>query len=92
MEIVSALLAALADRVGKERFELWFGPRTHIEWDGQVLMIGAANQFFLDWIRANFRAAIEEVGQAILGRRPTLEFRVAVSGESGAVGEERERL
>ncbi len=76
MDIVSALLAALAARVGKDRFELWFGPRTRIEWNGNVLTIGAPNQFFLDWIRANFRTEVEDAGLAVLGRRPVLEFRV----------------
>jgi chromosomal replication initiator protein len=79
MDIVSALLARLSDKVGKQRFELWFGPRTRIDWDGRVLTIGAASQFFVDWIRLNFRAELEEVGLAILGRRPLLEFRVAAS-------------
>jgi chromosomal replication initiator protein len=87
MDIVSALLAALVDRVGKERFELWFGPRTRIDWDGQVLTIGAPNQFFLDWIRANFRTAIEEACLAIFGRRPSLEFRVEVPDESGGAAD-----
>ncbi len=73
-DIVSALLAALAAKVGKERFELWFGPRTRIDWDGQVLTIGAANQFFLDWIRANFRTAVEDACVAVLGRRRRWSF------------------
>ena len=90
MDIVSALLAALADRVGKDRFELWFGPRTQVVWDGHVLAIGAPNQFFLDWIRANFRTAIEEVCLAILGQRPALEFCVEVPGQSGGVASARE--
>ncbi len=87
MDIVSALLAALAAKVGKERFELWFGPRTRIDWDGHVLTIGAANQFFLDWIRSNFRTAVEEAGLAILGRRPALEFRVEAPGQSGGAAD-----
>lgn len=87
MDIVSALLTALADRVGKDRFELWFGPRTRIDWDGHVLTIGAPNQFFLDWIRTNFRTAIEEVCLAILGQRPSLEFRVEVSDQSGGAAD-----
>ena len=87
MDIVSALLAALADKVGKERFGLWFGPRTRIDWDGHVLTVGAPNQFFLDWIRSNFGTVLEDVGMAILGRRPTLEFRVEVSGQSGGVAD-----
>src|SRR5436309_2474137 len=76
-DIVSALLTAMADRIGKQRFELWFGPRTRIDWDGNTLVIGAPNRFFLDWIRANFRTAIEEAGVAVLGRRPALEFQIA---------------
>ncbi len=86
MDIVSALLAALAARVGKDRFELWFGPRTRIDWNGDVLTIGAPNQFFLDWIRANFRTEVEDAGLAVLGRRPVLEFRVdAACQGKGAV-------
>ncbi len=87
MDVVSALLSALADKVGKERCELWFGPPTHLVWDGQVLAIVAPTQFFLDWIRANHRAVIDEVCQLVLGRRPPLEFRVGaadqVTGLSG---------
>jgi chromosomal replication initiator protein len=83
MDIVSALLAALADRVGKERFELWFGPRTRIDWDGHVLTIGAPNQFFLDWIRSNFGAAVEDAGLAVFGRRPSLAFRVESPEQNG---------
>jgi chromosomal replication initiator protein len=83
MEIVSALLTALADRVGKERFGLWFGPRTRIAWDGRVLTIGAPNQFFLDWIRANFRTPLEEVCLAVLGQCPALEFQVDLPAANG---------
>jgi chromosomal replication initiator protein len=84
MDIVSALLEALADRVGKQRFELWFGPRTKIGWDGQVLTICAPSQFFVDWIRLNFRGELEEVGLAVLNRRPELDFRVEVPGPASA--------
>ena len=87
MDIVSALLAALADRVGNKRFELWFGPRTRVDWDGDVLTIGAANQFFLDWIRANFRTAVEDACLAILGRRPAVEFRVEDPGPNGGAAD-----
>ena len=74
---MSALRAALADKVGKERFELWFGSGTRIDWDGQVLRIAAPNSFFLDWIRSNFRAAIEAAGKSVLGRSPEVQFVVA---------------
>ena len=48
-----------------------------IGWDGQVLRITAANSFFLDWIRLNFRAAIEFAGKSVLGRSPDVQFVVA---------------
>ncbi|MGA2258992.1 MAG: DnaA/Hda family protein, partial [Thermoguttaceae bacterium] len=87
MDIVSALLAALADKVGKERFGLWFGPRTRIEWDGRALTIGAPNQFFLDWIRSNFGTAVEDACLAVLGQRPPLEFHVEIPGRSGGAAD-----
>ena len=75
-EIASALRAALANKVGAERAALWFGPRTGIDWDGQILTIWTPNQFFLDWIRSNFRAAIEETCSTILGSPVTPQFRI----------------
>lgn len=76
MDVVLALHSALADKVGKERFELWFGPGTQLGWDGCALTIGAPNQFFLDWIRSNFRRQIETACMETLGQCPTLKFRV----------------
>jgi hypothetical protein len=38
-EIVSALRASLAGKVGQERFELWFGDCTRLDFDGRVLRI-----------------------------------------------------
>ena len=80
-DIVSALRAALADKVGKERFELWFGPRTLVVWDGQVLRIAASNSFLLDWIRLNFRAEIEAAAKAVLNCSPQIEFTVESPAE-----------
>ena len=81
-DIVSALRAALADKVGKERFELWFGPRTQIAWNGQVLRIAARNSFLLDWIRLNFRTEIEAAAKSVLACSPQVEFAVESQVES----------
>ena len=88
MDVVSALRSALADKVGKERCELWFGPPTRLAWDGQVLAIVAPTQFFLDWLRANHREVIDEVCQAVLGLSPPLEFRIGAADQAaGTTGE-----
>jgi chromosomal replication initiator protein len=75
-EIVSAVRTALAGKVGQQRFDLWFGAGTRLDYDGCVLRVGTPNQFFLDWIRANFHRQIEEACCEVLGRHPSLEFHV----------------
>ncbi len=88
MEIVSALRATLADKVGKERFELWFGTGTWFRWDQRVLTIGVPNRFFRDWIRSNFHRQIESTCLETLGKCPTLKFHVdSTTGNDIAVGE-----
>ncbi len=73
MEIVSGLRATLADKVGKERFELWFGTGTWFRLDQRALTIGVPNRFFRDWIRSNFRRQIESACLEIAGQLPHLE-------------------
>ena len=75
-EIVSVLRAALADKVGKERFELWFGAGTRLRLHGDTLTVGVPNRFFQDWLRLNFRRHIEDACQQTLGRRPALVFSI----------------
>ncbi|HYW80168.1 MAG TPA: chromosomal replication initiator protein DnaA [Thermoguttaceae bacterium] len=82
MEIVSALRATLADQVGSSRFDMWFGPATRLEFDGHCLTIGAPNQFFLEWIRTNFRRDIENACLENLGKRPELKFRIDQAEDS----------
>ncbi len=83
MEIVSALRTALAGKVGQERFDLWFGVATRLDYDGRTLKIGAPNQFFLDWIRTNFRRHVEWACSEVLGACPALEFHLdSASDES----------
>jgi chromosomal replication initiator protein len=76
MEIVSALREALAERVGRERFELWFGAHTRIECDGRTLLISVPTRFFLDWIRASFYEHIEAACLSVLGKCPALKFHI----------------
>jgi len=76
MEVVSELRAALAERVGPERFELWFGPNTRLAFDGQTLAVGVPNRFFVEWIRSNFRRHIEGACADVLERPAGLKFHV----------------
>ena len=76
---------ALADKVGKERFALWFGSGTRFRLDHGGLTIGVPNRFFRDWIRANFRREIELACVETLGKCPAIKFSVD-GGHDGAAG------
>jgi len=82
MDIVSALRAAVVDKVGKERFELWFGANTRLEIADGTLTIDAPSQFLANFLRLNFRRHVEAACLDVLGELPAVEFRAsAASGE-----------
>ncbi len=72
-DIVAALRSELAQQLGPERFELWFGESTKLELTEQELSIGAPNRFFRDWLQTNFRSqldsAVTRVGCGPVGLR-----------------------
>lgn len=75
-EIVSAVHCALADKVGKERYEMWFGSSTRITLEADAWRLSVPTQFFLDWLRRNFRQDIEEACLAVLGHNLPLTFEI----------------
>jgi chromosomal replication initiator protein len=83
MEIVSTVRTALADKVGQERFDLWFGAATRLNYDGRALSIGAPSEFFLEWIRSNFRRHIEMACSDALGHCPAIEFHLDAATTRG---------
>jgi chromosomal replication initiator protein len=78
-EIVSALQLALADKVGAERFELWFGANTRLALSEDSLVVGVPSPFFQDWLRNNFRREIEASCLETLGRPVAVTFQVDVT-------------
>jgi chromosomal replication initiator protein len=82
-EIVSAIRAQLADRIGKDRCEVWFGAATQLSVRGTTLVVTVANQFFQDWLRTHFRKDLEAAALAACGKALVPEFRIA-AGEAPA--------
>src|SRR3954467_7907372 len=76
MEIVSALKCALADKVGQQRFDVWFGANTRLVIGEESLTVSVPNQFYQDWLRTNFRRQIEDSCEETLGRALTVVFNV----------------
>lgn len=74
MEIVSAIRERLADKVGIERFELWFGASVLWSCKEDELHIEASSDFLVDRIRKNFRGDLEASCREATGRIYNLRF------------------
>lgn len=75
-EIVSALRHALAERVGAERYDMWFASSTGFRIDADRLVVSTANTFLQDWLRNNFRAHLEAAARETIGPNTTVAFEV----------------
>lgn len=75
-EIAPALHQALAERVGKERFELWFADGTRLSHSDGEVIVWAAEQFTLDRLRKHFRADIEAACRQVFAGDMEVRFRV----------------
>jgi chromosomal replication initiator protein len=76
MEIVSALQLVLADKVGQERFELWFGASTRLDLANDTLTVRVPSEFYQDWLRNHFRDQIEAACRETIGQTPAVRFQV----------------
>ena len=75
-QIVSALQASLAERVGQERFDLWFGANTRLALVDGSLEVSVPSQFYQDWLRSHFRLHLEASCLEALGKNLNVTFHV----------------
>ncbi|MDH3719722.1 MAG: chromosomal replication initiator protein DnaA, partial [Planctomycetota bacterium] len=75
-EILVKLRDALTHRLGQERYELWFGARTRFLVDDGLLTVEVATAFFHDWLRTNFRDALQHSAAEVLGSTVEIAFRI----------------
>ena len=86
-EIVATIRARLADRIGKDRCEVWFGATTQLAVRGEYLVVTVPNQFFQDWLRSNFRKDLEAAALAAYGKPLLSEFRIAATAEAAPIAQ-----
>jgi chromosomal replication initiator protein len=73
---IAALRQSLAERVGADRFALWFGSQTELCLADDQLTILVPSAFFQEWMRKNFRQQILDACAEVLGRSIALAFQV----------------
>lgn len=73
-EIVSAVRAALAGRVGSDRLAVWFGRSVRLAVAGATLHVLVGEAFRLEYLRRSFRTDLAASAQAVLGDAACVEF------------------
>lgn len=78
-EIVAALPAQLRERIGQERFTLWFDGHTKFALCGDRLTVYAASPFTRDWLRRKFAGDLRACCRAMAAIDVHVEFDVDTS-------------
>lgn len=80
--LLTAMRSKLADRIGKERYELWFAAGVELrvlKEEGKVqLEVVAPDSFRLERIRRSLLTDLKAVAKEVLGEVPEMDFRVEV--------------
>jgi chromosomal replication initiator protein len=75
-EVVTALGAAISQRIGEPRYQLWFERNTRLTCHDDVLVVGVPNHLYLDWLQKTFADAVRDAASAVLGRPMQVRFAI----------------
>jgi chromosomal replication initiator protein len=64
----------LAERIGRDRFDVWFSAAVRLRVEGRQVQVIAGDQFLLDRVRNQFRGDLELVCKQSLGAAAALDF------------------
>ena len=74
---LARLADAIAQRVGQQRFHVWFNNSTRLDLRQDGLEIAVPNDFISEWIGNNFSRPIQEAAHEVLGCPLPVRFSVA---------------
>ena len=73
---LARLADAIAQRVGQQRFHVWFDNSTRLDLRQDGLDIAVPNDFISEWIGKNFARPIQEAAHEVLGTPLPVRFHV----------------
>ncbi len=73
---ITRLETTIAQKVGPQRYKVWFKNATRFSLSDGYLRVGVPNLFIGGWIENHFAEAIAEAAEQILGRRPEVCYSV----------------
>ncbi len=71
-----AVLSAVHQRIGTQRFNAWFKNGTRISVDEEDVKVGAANPFIAGWIESHFADDLAAAGREVTGQRKRVTISV----------------
>ena len=74
--MTAAVAQTLSQRIGAERYGLWFENKTKLEVDERHLRIGVPNHFYQEWLDKTFGSDIQTVAQELMGPGVRISFRL----------------
>lgn len=73
---VAALERAIVQRIGEERYGLWFASRTHFRFHGDQLTVGVPNLYAQEYLQKKFRGAIQAAASEVAGMAIGVKFAI----------------
>ena len=73
---LTRLADAIAQRVGPQRFHVWFNNSTRLHLKQEGLEIAVPNDFISEWIASHFSKPIQDAAHEVLGCPLTVKFSV----------------
>jgi len=73
----SAINEAIAEKVGPQKFRIWFKNSTRLTLTDSYLKVGVPNLFIASWIENHFSNEINEAVRTVTGDRRKLTFTIA---------------
>ncbi len=74
--VVPLIESRIAEKLGPQRYNVWFKNATELSLTDQYLRVCAPNHFVGEWIERHFSAAIAEAAREITGADYTLSFAI----------------
>ena len=78
-DVLSTVVTLLTEKVGQDRYDLWFGTQTRFSLEGSNLLVETPNRFLQNWQRQHYRGTLEAA------------YREALAGEISESGRTNSR-
>ncbi len=75
-ELVNSVNEALAEKIGTQKYKVWFKNSTKLSLTGEYLKVGVPNPFIASWIENHFLNEISEAVRKVIGTEVKITFTI----------------